>query len=143
MYLDSSIIVKLLVQEPDSALFQDALIGQALETSDLSLTEVMSALLTKERQGLLSRVQGQMATALFDEKLAAGEIALLPLEGPTYLRARRFLEVCHPSAPLRSLDAIHLAACDEHQAFPLCTNDSRLRAAADRLGIPVFPETLS
>jgi predicted nucleic acid-binding protein len=42
--------------------------------------------------------------------------------------------------PLRTLDALHIAACDLSQDFPLCTTDARMRAAAERFGIPVFPE---
>jgi len=41
--------------------------------------------------------------------------------------------------PLRTLDAIHTAACDLAQDFPLCTTDRRMRDAAGLLGIPLFP----
>ena len=41
--------------------------------------------------------------------------------------------------PLRTLDAIHTAACDLSQDFPFCTTDKRMRDAAHVLGIPVFP----
>jgi hypothetical protein len=40
---------------------------------------------------------------------------------------------------LRTLDAIHTAACDLSQDFPHCTTDKRMREAAVVLGIPVFP----
>jgi len=42
---------------------------------------------------------------------------------------------------MKALEAIHTAACDLSQDFPLCTNDNRMRDAAIVLGIPVFPET--
>ena len=41
---------------------------------------------------------------------------------------------------LRTLDAIHTAACDLSQDFPLCTTDRRMRDAAKALHIPIFPE---
>ena len=55
-------------------------------------------------------------------------------------KANHMMEQCHPQAPLGALDAIHAAACDLTQDFPLCTTDRRMRDAANRLGIPVFPE---
>jgi len=54
-------------------------------------------------------------------------------------KAIHILERCHPAVPLRTLDAIHTAACDLSQDFPLCTTDRRMRDAAEVLGIPVFP----
>jgi predicted nucleic acid-binding protein len=51
MYLDSCIIVKLLVPEADSATFQAAAVGARLSTSELALTEVFSTLLRKEQNG--------------------------------------------------------------------------------------------
>ena len=51
MYLDSAIIVKLLVREADSEWFSRKLSGHSFETSELALTEVCAALLAKERAG--------------------------------------------------------------------------------------------
>ena len=66
----------------------------------------------------------------------------MPLDSPVYSKARTLIDFCHPDVALRTLDAIHLAACDISQEFPLCATDSRMRAAAQKLGIPLFPETL-
>ena len=49
MYLDSAIIVKLLVREAGSEWFEQNLSGQSFESSELSLVEVCAALLFKER----------------------------------------------------------------------------------------------
>ena len=43
MYLDSAIIVKLLVRETDSAWFDENLAGHPFETSELALAEVALA----------------------------------------------------------------------------------------------------
>jgi predicted nucleic acid-binding protein len=48
----------------------------------------------------------------------------------------------HSKIPLRTLDAIHVAACDLSHDFPLASTDGRMRTAARALKIPVFPETL-
>ena len=139
MYLDTAILVKLLVAEPDSEFFQDALSGVLLSSSELALTEVLSALLAKERNKLISPTQRATAWRLFNERVQEKQIVLHPLNGVVLKKANRILERCHPAVPLRTLDAIHTAACDLSQDFPLCTTDKRMRDAAGVLGIPVFP----
>jgi hypothetical protein len=122
-YLDSSALVKLVVQEKETEALR-----QFLATSD----QMTSSLLTKVE---LSRAvtrrlpdAGPVAEALlegvvivaFDARIAARAAALTP-------------------ANLRSLDAIHLATALEFgadlQAF-VCYDD-RLSAAASALGLPV------
>lgn len=62
-----------------------------------------------------------------------------PLTSAVLRKANGVLERCHPQVSLRTLDAIHTAACDLSQDFPLCTTDKRMRDAANVLGIPIFP----
>jgi predicted nucleic acid-binding protein len=142
MYIDSAIIVKLLVKEELSDFFQDSLAEIVLHTSELSLVEVGSALLSKVRSKSISEKQCLVARQIFQHKLADEQIVILPLDSLVYSKARSFIEFCHPAVALRTLDAIHLAACDISQEFPLCATDSRMRAAATKLGIPLFPEAL-
>jgi predicted nucleic acid-binding protein len=142
MYIDSAIIVKLLAKEELSDFFQDELSELVLYTSELSLVEVGSALLSKVRTKSISEKQRLIARELFHQKIADEQIVILPLDSPVYSKARSLVEFCHPSVALRTLDAIHLAACDISQDFPLCATDSRMRAAATKLGIPLFPEAL-
>jgi predicted nucleic acid-binding protein len=142
MYIESAIIVKLLAKEELSDFFQDELSESVLYTSELSLVEVGSALLSKVRTKSISEKQRLIARELFHQKIADEQIVILPLDYPVYSKARSLVEFCHPSVALRTLDAIHLAACDISQEFPFCATDSRMRAAAEKLGIPLFPETL-
>ena len=139
MFLDTSIIVKLLVTEADSGFFQDALAGQPLSASELSLTETWSTLLAKERKGVISVEQRANAWRVFRERVELEEILLHQLNSAVLHRANHVLERCHPAVALRTLDAIHIASCDLRQDFPLCSTDKRMRDAAGILGIPVFP----
>ena len=141
MYLDSAIIVKLLVDEPDTTLIVRALVGHTLSSSELAAPEVLSALLGKERNKLITKAQRIAAWQTFNERVQAREIVLHPLNGIVLKKANHILERCHPDVALRTLDAIHTAACDLSQDFPLCTTDKRMREAAVVLGIPVFPES--
>lgn len=139
MYLDSCIIVKLLVPEKDSDFFQEQLHAEYLSTSELAWTEVAAALLSKERAGALTPAKRQAAWQVFVNRVNAKEITLEPLDGTTLRKACHVLQSCHPRVPLRTLDAIHTAACDLSQDFPLCSTDRRMRDAARLLNIPVFP----
>lgn len=142
MYIDSAIIVKLLVKEELSDFFQDALANVVLYSSELALVEVGSALLSKVRTKSISEKQRLVAREMFQHKIADEQIVILSLDARVYSKARSLIEFCHPDVALRTLDAIHLAACDIAQELPLCATDSRMRAAAEKLGIPLFPETL-
>jgi predicted nucleic acid-binding protein len=142
MYIDSAIIVKMLIREELSDFFQKALSGLVLHTSELSLVEVGSALLSKARTKIINEKQRVAALRIFQEKVADEQILIIPLDSPVYSRAQSLIEFCHPAVALRTLDAIHLAACDLSRDFPLCATDGRMRAAAEKLQIPLFPETL-
>lgn len=142
MYLDSAILVKLLVEEQDSDFYIEAVRGHVVASSQLAATEVWAALLRKERDGNLRADQRADAWAVFNRRVAEKQITLYPLNTAGFDRAHRVLERCHPAVALRSLDAIHCAACDLSQDFPLCSTDNRMRDAAVVLGIPVLPKTL-
>lgn len=140
MYCDSCILVKLLSAEPDSSFFNAELTGKPLSTSELAVTEVFSALLAKERSGQISAADRRRAWRQFEEWIDGEQITLHALDMRTLSKARQELERCHPEIPLRTLDAIHVGACDLSQDFPLASTDARMRAAANRLSIPLFPE---
>ena len=139
MYLDSAIIIKLLVAEPDSDIFQDVLDGQILSSSELALTEVWSALLAKERNKVISANERTEAWHVFNQWVQSKQLLLYPLDKVVLKKANHVLQRCHPTVPLRTLDAIHTASCDLSQDFPFCATDKRMRDAAGVLGIPVFP----
>jgi predicted nucleic acid-binding protein len=143
MYLDTSILLKLLVTEPDTDFFQDALQGSYLSSSELVATELWSALLAKERSRAISSRHRQAAWAIFNDQVRDRYIVLHPLSSVLLKKANHVLERCHPAVPLRTLDAIHTAACDLSQDFPFCTTDRRMRDAAAMMGIPVFPATVA
>jgi predicted nucleic acid-binding protein len=140
VYLDSCIIVKLVSHEPDSPAYHALVAGQPIVTSELAVTEVRSALLTKERVGRISRKDRVTGWNLFLTKVREQEFVLLPLNRAVLERAGGIIEQCHPEVGLRSLDAIHVATAELHGGEELCSNDARVRAASSQLGIPLAPE---
>jgi predicted nucleic acid-binding protein len=139
MYLDSCILVKLLVREADSRWFDQNLKGQTFETSDLALAEVRSALLAKERAGLISSRERVSAGEKFLDMIEEDLTRLLPLHRPVLERASAMQLACHPRIPLRTLDALHLATCDLQKGDVLATLDARMRAACEHFAIALFP----
>ena len=142
MYLDSAIIVKLLVREADSGWFNRHLEGQAFETSELALTEVRSALLSKERAGHITTRERVSAGEKFLAMIEDDIFRLLPLNRRVLDRASAMQLACHPRIPLRTLDALHVASADLHRSEALSTTDGRMRAACEQFAISLFPTRL-
>jgi len=142
VYLDSAIIVKLLVREPESEWFDNRLSGQVLDSSELSLTEVHSALLSKERAGNISKALRQDAIERFNDLVTEEILRLLPLERRVLERANAILQACQPKVALRTLDALHVATCDLYRSDSLCATDIRMRGAASQLAMKLFPAAL-
>jgi len=139
MYLDTAILVKLLVREPDSDWFNKALLGQHFETSELALTEFRSALLAKERAGHLTPTERNRASEKFVAMTEEDLVRLLPLNRLVLERAAAIQLACHPRIPLRTLDALHVATCDLHRCGSLSTTNARMRAACEQFAITLLP----
>lgn len=137
MYLDTAILVKLFARESDSEFFGKLTDGENISSSVLSYTELYSALLRKERSGELTAEQRRAAWHSFEKSLDEERIELAPFGLVTFRKANRLLEECNPKVALRSLDALHLATCDQLQDWPLCTTDVRMRQAAEILRFPL------
>ncbi|BBZ26471.1 ribonuclease VapC [Mycolicibacterium madagascariense] len=125
LYLDTSALVKLVVEEPETAALQaflDASPDDALFTAALSRIELMRAV---GRAGDAARAQAR-ARALLD---AVDTVAL----------SRTLLDDAGLLGPerLRSLDAIHLAAAMRAGTTlrSVVTYDLRMADAAQRLGM--------
>jgi len=139
MYLDSAIIVKLLVREADSEWFDRHLTGQTFESSELALTEVRSALLAKERKGDIAPAERMSASQKFDWMVEQEIIQLFDLNRAVLDRASELQLACHPRIPLRTLDALHVATCELHRSGKMCATDSRVRAACGQFAIGLLP----
>lgn len=139
MYLDTSVIVKLFTREPESEFYAGLADGEVVSSSMLAYSEFMSEVLAKERAKAITRAQRRRAWSAFEEQVTSESILLHPLLPAAFRRANRILETCHPRVALRSLDALHLAACDQAQDWPLATCDRRMREAALILDFPLTP----
>ena len=127
------------MREPDSDVYVTLVDGQPAWSSHLIVVECFSALLRKERAGAITSTHRRRAARQVTADVAARRLSLVPVTADLVERAYGILEVCHPMVSLRSLDAIHLASAERCQSWPLCSNDTRVRTAAAKLGLPLSP----
>lgn len=137
MYLDTSVLVKLYVNEPDSLECDAIARGETLVSSELAHGELLSALLARERGRMISARERCDAWERFLDDNGAGRIHLLVLNGIVVRDASELMESLHPQIPLRTLDAIHLASYASVDAGPLFTKDKRMLAAARKMNFPL------
>ncbi len=137
MYLDTSVVIKLYVPEPDSAECEQVVAGHRIVSSELLYTELWSGLLSKERSGRLSPENRQRIWELFETHLLEEVVELVELDGTVVREAAEMIARVHPRVGLRTLDAIHLATFAGVDAGPLFTKDQRMLDAAKILDFPL------
>jgi predicted nucleic acid-binding protein len=134
LYLDSSLAVALLVNEPHSERVEAWFAAQSGEDFAVSrwvVTEVAAALSANVRRGDIDTALLQEARTTF--ATLTGSARQLPIEGRHFDLATRFASV--PEAMLRGADALHLAIASE-AGVKLCTLDRRQADAAVLLQVP-------
>jgi predicted nucleic acid-binding protein len=135
IYLDSSALAKLYVQEPESDTLDAFSQGRRdLMISELGITEVLSAVARRRREGMITT---QHALEIRDAVLAdadSGYFHRLDMSPVVHREAERLLFTIE-SVALRTLDALHVAAALLGSATHLVTYDARLRAAALHAGL--------
>jgi len=134
LYLDTSLLVAALTNEPRTAEIQYWLTAQPIETlfiSDWVVTEFSSALSLKVRTGQLTPAHRADALAAFTS-LAEQSLSVLPLSRQNFRTAAHFAD--QYATGLRSGDALHLAIAADH-GIRLATLDQVLVQAAESLGV--------
>lgn len=123
-------MTKLFVREAESDDLRRALIGQHVVVSDLAITEVTSAMHRLGREGVLTHADVVGVLAAVHRGIEAAEpFAINQL---TQHLARQMFAL---DVPLRTLDALHLAAAIQSNCRMLVTYDRRLVEAALAVGL--------
>ncbi len=141
-YWDTSALVKLYLQEVDSAQFEALGLIAPVLTGTLALHEARTVFRRREAEGLIPPDEG---TALFQRLARNAAADAVRVQAETDAVGREFGEViekCFSQTPpvfIRTNDALHLASAKVAGETEFVTADGRQRAAALLLGFKVLP----
>lgn len=139
VYFDSSALLKLYLPEPGSDELDRAVEGRDdLLASDLTVTEIVSALARRVRDGALSSEQARVVHRSLVAGLDAGPYGHVDLDRGIHRDAERLL-LDRRDVGLRATDALHLALAISARAGTIATFDRRLGAAARAVGLGTYP----
>lgn len=132
VYVDTSVIVALIVNEPSSAAVTAwyATAKSELVSAAWCVTEFGSALGLKQRTAQLDAGQAQAAWERF-ERLAANDLRLLPVEATDFYRAAML--TLDAASGISAGDALHLACAERVGAKGLVTLDAVMAKNAQRM----------
>lgn len=143
-YWDTSALAKLYVVEGDSGVFESRYAAStvAQTTSRLSYYEVLRTLEMKAILGGLNASSLQTHSTRFKTDVVTGRFRLIELSEQVEQEFESVLNRCfsqNPAIHIRTMDAIHLASAIAAGETELVCTDKRLRDAALRCGLAVFP----
>jgi predicted nucleic acid-binding protein len=137
LYIDSSALAKLYVSEPESEVLDEFLqTRQDLMISELVVTEVISAVARRRREGALNAKQANEIRKAVLSDTESGAFRLLDLNPAVHREAERML-LSTDSVALRTLDALHIALARQAEAAEIITFDARMADAAVLYGLGV------
>jgi predicted nucleic acid-binding protein len=106
--------------------------------SDLTVTEIVSALARRVRQGHLGRDAARRVQHAIVGRLDEGVYQRVEMTREVHRRAEHLL-LSLTATPLRAADALHLALATSARAASLASFDARLVAAAGAVGLASYP----
>jgi predicted nucleic acid-binding protein len=132
IYVDTSVLVALIVKEPGSAAVSAwyAAAKSELVSAAWCVTEFASALGLKQRTAQLDGEQARAAWGRF-ERLVANDVRLLPVEPGDFHRAAML--TLDAASGIRAGDALHLACAERAGAKGLATLDKAMAGNASRV----------
>jgi len=140
LYLDASALVKLYLPEPGSDALDAALQGRSdLTTSDLAITEIVSAISRRRREGLLPSSSCARLHRRILADIENGFYSRCDLMPDVHREAERLM-LAIDNVTLRAADALHLALASLSGAAAIVTYDVRLAEAATRIGLNSLPD---
>ena len=136
MYVDTSVIVALLTDEPKTQACKDWFSGlkQASMSGDWLITEFYSAIALKQRTGQLREKDVKATMHQFEHLTNNGGIKLMQIARETYSQAGK---LTHQHANTRAGDALHLSIAMQCEVKQFVTLDNAQATSAKQLGFEV------
>jgi uncharacterized protein len=139
IYIDSSALVKLYLEEDGSSELDTILVGRDdLVISDLGITEIVSAFARRGREGNIPAANVGLVRGRILQDVDARIFRLAQLTPEVHREAERLLMALQ-NQPLRALDALHVALALSTEAKTLITFDKRLAEASRAIGLVAVP----
>lgn len=136
-YIDTSALLKLYVTEAFSTEAESYLTGiDRPAISSLTTLEWHCAMARRQRTGAITDTYLTMARQEFTRHIAEGYFRVHSVTDILFTQALGVLEAAKP-IPLRTLDALHLAAARAVKAQTIATSDKIMAQAATKLGMKV------
>ena len=125
--------------EPESAHFTRVINGREdILVSDLAVTEIVSGLSRRVRQGAVAAEKALATHRTIIESLTDAPYQRVELTREVHRHAEHML-LTRRQTPLRAADALHLALAFSGRAVSMASFDARLAAAARAVGLTVYP----
>jgi uncharacterized protein len=139
IYIDTSALAKRYVAERGSDAFDRFLVEHADDfvISPLVATEFESLLQRLRRQRLIDTRYAERARQHFSADLRAALWSMQPFESGSITLAAELMRKL--TAPLATLDALHLASAIGLECGGLATGDRQLAKAAGERGLDIHP----
>ena len=141
-YFDTSFLVKLYIQEADSAIAWRIVLQPGLRATISWLSEVEMATALSPRFANSGRgitaAQMDQANSAFRAQLSQGIYAMAPVDKGTFDLARSYGERYGGALGVRALDVLHVAAAMRHGAEAFGTFDTRQARLAKEVGLKVL-----
>jgi hypothetical protein len=139
LYCDSSALLKLYLSEAGSDELNRIVKGRVdLLVPDLAVSEIVSALARRLRQGALTPEAARRIQHAILGGIDSGVFQNVELTRDVHRRAEHFLLTLRET-PLRAADALHLALATVARAASIASFDIRLTAAARAVGLATYP----
>jgi predicted nucleic acid-binding protein len=139
IYLDSGILVKIFIDEPDSELWRRRLHAEPnLVSSTFAIPEMRSAIRQKVHAGTIHAKAALKIWSEFQNSLNKQAIRTFPIGPDVIDECVSVLDQLPRTMLLRTLDALHLATAKVYGPCPVATSDARMMAAATALKIPLL-----
>jgi len=139
LYCDTSALLKLYLPEPGSEEFNVSVEGRSdFLVSDLAVTEIVSALGRRMREGAITREAARRLQHAVVDRLDKGVYHRVELTRDVHRRAEHLLLTLRDT-PLRASDALHLALAISARAASLASFDARLATAGRASGLAIYP----
>lgn len=144
-YWDTSVLLKLFVEEDDSRFFAALMmeVAQGVHTSELSRMELLRAFWGKRLDGAIKRGGENVLMRQFESEVQMRRIILVPLRADVREEFEVVLKICYTRRRpirVRALDALHLASARACKAREVICTDRRMQEAAVALGMEIQPQ---